>query len=609
MKYIILVLVLLTSFSTFAELSCSKNGTRIIYTNGVDTSPENAKDSLDKIKILKKSQIKIVSLIDKKILDPIVAYNYSATLAKDVLESAVQRLPQSYLNALKVRNAYHAFSHFLQGDLLSLSADIVSSINIATLQLISTFSQSFFDSALYQRTISKGIPLYLSAIKNKEKIFAISHSQGGLFMKDFYDLIPESDYKRKFYSGFQIASPLQFRMNSHFGYATNSEDEVINKVRLTIGALPPNLITYKTIFNNEVSDFGINHGILSTYLFDPELRIQVEDNLIETAQLLESNCNTAAIKITKQENLKVDFDSKDPNDEDVTNLKYVWNFGEGLGDEPETDSKEVSHSYAKAGTYDVILKVFNNDGDTDSKTISVTVVNASAPQAVIQIKAQENLKVSFDSIGNTGLTGLTYAWIFGDGQKSSLKSPIHNYSKQGTFSLRLTVTDASGASATTTAKISVKGLLFNINLTSSFYHYMLLVEDTAPGYRIEAHSLSMTANVTGELGTLIKMSNYSGRDLREMTCGSWIKAIDLYKTPTCTRGPTSPETTSITVRTASVCSGPNCYFYRIPLWVAIPGEDLNEPGVGEPIYPMSSTVPLFLGEIHFLGELPQPYYF
>lgn len=394
-------------------------------------------------------------------------------------------------------------------------------------------------------------------------------------------------------------------MPSHFGWATNEQDVVVNIVRSLKVVLPVNLNSGEGIKTK--NDF-LYHGIMTTYLFDLGLREQVIEELFKTAQLLESNCNTAAIKITKQENLKVDFDSKDPNDEDVTDLKYVWNFGEGLGDEPETDSKEVSHSYAKAGTYDVILKVFNNDGDTDSKTISVTVVNASAPQAVIQIKAQENLKVSFDSIGNTGLTGLTYAWTFGDGQKSSLKSPIHNYSKQGTFSLRLTVTDASGASATTTAKISVKGLLFNINMTSSFYHYMLLVEDTEPLYRIEAHSLSMTADVTGELGTIIQMDNTWGRGLHEMDCGSWIKATDLYNSTACRRGPTSPVTTSITVRAALVCAGEGyCYFYSMPLWVEIPGEYLEEPR--DPIYPMSSTVPLFLGEIHFLGGLPQPYYF
>lgn len=539
-----------------------------------------------------------------------MAYNYEEGLVKDILESAVQRLPQSYLNALYVTNAYAAFSHFIRGDLIqTVPLVIINSIRIAQLQAISTFTQLFFNSAKYEQTISEGVPLYLGAFQRKEKIFAISHSQGSLYMKDFYNLIPEDDYKRKFYSAFQIASVLNAEMNSHFGHATNSKDEVVNEVRLLIGALPANLATPSDLIASEFSDSFLFHGIVSTYLFNEKLKTQVVAELIKTGQLLESNCNVAAIKVTKQDGLKLSFDSTDPDDKDVTDLKYVWNFGEGLGDEPETDSKEVSHSYAKAGTYDVILKVFNNDGDTDSKTISVTVVNASAPQAVIQIKAQENLKVSFDSIGNMGLTGLTYAWIFGDGQKSSLKSPIHNYSKQGTFSLRLTVTNASGTSATTTGKITVKGLLFNINLTSSFYHYMLLVEDTEPWYRIEAHSLSMTANVTGELGTLIKMSNFSGQDLREMTCGSWIKATDLYKNPTCTRGPTSPETTSIMVRAATVCSGPNCSFYRIPLWVVIPGEDLNEPGVGEPIYPMSSTVPLFLGETHFLGGLPQPYYF
>lgn len=38
MKYIILMSFLVMSFSASAKLTCSKNGTTIIYTNGIQTN-------------------------------------------------------------------------------------------------------------------------------------------------------------------------------------------------------------------------------------------------------------------------------------------------------------------------------------------------------------------------------------------------------------------------------------------------------------------------------------------------------------------------------------------------------------------------------------------
>ncbi|MDO9183958.1 MAG: PKD domain-containing protein [Bacteriovorax sp.] len=70
---------------------------------------------------------------------------------------------------------------------------------------------------------------------------------------------------------------------------------------------------------------------------------------------------------------------------------------------------------------------------------------------------KNNLALSFDSTGNTDLTGLTYSWNFGDNQVSTLKNPSHNYSVSGTYNVSLTVTDSFGASSEATASVVLAG--------------------------------------------------------------------------------------------------------------------------------------------------------
>ncbi len=69
------------------------------------------------------------------------AYNYEESYAKDILESTVQRLPQSYLNDLQVANAYAAYSQFLQGNLVqSITSTMLNSITEKKLEILATVS-------------------------------------------------------------------------------------------------------------------------------------------------------------------------------------------------------------------------------------------------------------------------------------------------------------------------------------------------------------------------------------------------------------------------------------------------------------------------------------
>jgi cytochrome c len=67
------------------------------------------------------------------------------------------------------------------------------------------------------------------------------------------------------------------------------------------------------------------------------------------------------------------------------------------------------------------------------------------------------LRVQFSSAGTHDPEGtaLTYRWDFGDGKSSTDPDPMHKYSKRGQFSATLTVTDASGKTATDSVLITV----------------------------------------------------------------------------------------------------------------------------------------------------------
>lgn len=374
---------MLYSFSAISSPTCSKNGTRVIYTNGVTTKRDNAQDALDKIIALAlNSQIDLKPTTVKYRL----AYNYEESVAKDFLEAAVQRFPAGFLKSLGVTNGYAAYMGYLSGGLSdAIYAVALNSITDKLLEIQSDWLINYRSGSLYLQTIREIKGHYETAFNSGERVFAISHSQGGLFMSDAFDQTSFAD-KQKYFSGFQIASPLSSEMNSHFGYATHDKDNLINFVRTTVGALPANVTAPFFLSNgytglkDYIIDYHLNHGVVTTYLYDSTIRSQLISKLVEAAQLLESNCPKAVINYTKN-NLVVNFDSTDPENPNATNLSYAWYFG---ADQPvNTNSKTVSHTYAQPGTYKVDLTVFDEYGQ--SSTTSVTV-NVTAPEISFFVK-------------------------------------------------------------------------------------------------------------------------------------------------------------------------------------------------------------------------------
>ena len=118
-----------------------------------------------------------------------------------------------------------------------------------------------------------------------------------------------------------------------------------------------------------------------------------------------------------------------------------------------------SHTYSAAGTYTVTSTVTDSAGSEGSVTKQVVVHLLRPPTSPTP---SPGLASSFDGTSSTATDGATitgYLWNFGDGETSTEAKPVHTYAADGTYDVRLTVTDSLGATSTATAKqVTVKAL-------------------------------------------------------------------------------------------------------------------------------------------------------
>jgi PKD repeat protein len=160
----------------------------------------------------------------------------------------------------------------------------------------------------------------------------------------------------------------------------------------------------------------------------------------------------------------VEFDAVDSTDPDGSIVRYDWTFGDGDAAAGEV----VSHSYANEGTYSVELTVEDDDGATDSASLTVDVENVG-PTARIDVDTTApapGQRVGFDGRDSTDPDGsvVAYDWAFGDGAEDTGRRTDHAYDEPGYYDATLTVRDDDGVTDTTSVEIGV----VNENLDASF---------------------------------------------------------------------------------------------------------------------------------------------
>ena len=141
------------------------------------------------------------------------------------------------------------------------------------------------------------------------------------------------------------------------------------------------------------------------------------------------------------------------------NDSILWNWGDGNS----SLGNSVSYSYSTPGIYIVQQIAYNDCGNSD--TLSTTLTVCGAVVANFGFSGQGSTRL-FSSNASVGVA-LSYAWNFGDGSSSTSANPSHTYVSAGSYTVTLTVTDACGTVDVTTSAIDICQTV-NPNFTNTF---------------------------------------------------------------------------------------------------------------------------------------------
>jgi len=150
----------------------------------------------------------------------------------------------------------------------------------------------------------------------------------------------------------------------------------------------------------------------------------------------------------------VTFDAGSSTDPDGTIVSYAWDFGDGFSG----TGVLVGHAFVASGRFSVVLTVVDNRQASNAVSSDITVdFPPIAALSVSRTAAPPGVPIQFAAFASTDSDGtiVSYAWDFGDGQTAARISVTHAYADNGTFTVRLTVTDNLGGLDTTAVSIDI----------------------------------------------------------------------------------------------------------------------------------------------------------
>jgi len=153
------------------------------------------------------------------------------------------------------------------------------------------------------------------------------------------------------------------------------------------------------------------------------------------------------------------------SDANGTITAYAWDFGDGT---PAGNQAALAHTYFTPGSYIVTLVVTDDAGATGQQQVTITVQSPPPPPPMNRpptamatatpLSGQAPLTVQFSAAGSSDPDNdiASYIWSFGDGSSSETgESVSHVYARGGSFTARVTVTDAVHQSASAEVSITV----------------------------------------------------------------------------------------------------------------------------------------------------------
>lgn len=136
-----------------------------------------------------------------------------------------------------------------------------------------------------------------------------------------------------------------------------------------------------------------------------------------------------------------------------TGCFYLWDFG----DNTTATGANTNHAYTMGGTYTVTVTATSQYGCTGTNVGLVSLIIYDSPTANFSVSDDEvsmlEPMVFFtnESSGNS----IAWLWDFGDSTTSTLASPVHTYSRIGSYNVRLITTSVGGCTDTLEEPINV----------------------------------------------------------------------------------------------------------------------------------------------------------
>jgi PKD repeat protein len=199
--------------------------------------------------------------------------------------------------------------------------------------------------------------------------------------------------------------------------------------------------------------------------------------------------------------LTVQFSAAGSTDADGKIESYSWDFGDGANGAGVT----TSHIYTRKGTFEVTLTVKDNKGGTARDDITITVDENNPPVAKMTAAPRTGfapLEVDFDGSESSDPDGdsLTHRWDFGDGEFEDDADELtsHTYTKEGTYTARLTVRDTKGAQNSAQVTITVSKQPVSDTTTDKAENDQVLFQRTYPTTLEVGKTYTITVKATAK---------------------------------------------------------------------------------------------------------------
>jgi gliding motility-associated-like protein len=171
-----------------------------------------------------------------------------------------------------------------------------------------------------------------------------------------------------------------------------------------------------------------------------------------------------------------------------TIIANLWRFGDGNS---VMNDPAPFHSYNDTGTYNVSLVIASSNICYDTANVVVTVADGPVVDFAVNDSTQclGGNGFAFTNNSSIGIGTLSYLWKFGDGDTSTMINPVHSYTYQNTFNVKLIAKSSIGCSDSNSHNMYVANMQkagFTINdsdqcLKNNFFQFMNTTTPMIPG--------------------------------------------------------------------------------------------------------------------------------